>query len=57
MQVMLSCKFSAKAAKDKKDKPGPDISSIENQMEKRKSSQRSCSSAMQYHSEVPTYGI
>lgn len=54
---MLSCKFSAKAAEDRKDKPGPDISSIENQMEKRKSSHRSCSYAMQYHSEVPIHGV
>lgn len=46
-----------KAAKDNKDKPGPDISSIENQMEKRKCSRRSCSSAMQYNSKVPTYGV
>lgn len=54
---MLSCKFSAKAAKDSKDKPGPDIFSIENQMEKRKGSQRRWSSAMKYHSEVPTHGV
>lgn len=54
---MLSWKFSAKTAKDGKDKPEPIISGVENQMENRKSSHRSCSSAMQYHSEVPKYGV
>lgn len=54
--MMLSDRFSAKAAKDNKGKTGPGISSIENQMGEKtqRSLQRSHNAAMQYHSGMPT---